>query len=105
MNAAQTKEREEEEHNGIRKEKIREVGTRRKSKKIVLKASIVTKLPVSATKPSLGPCCTICHLPALVNNGIKCRYCRCRAPSCEQINENQTILPGLGGCSNSGSTY
>ena len=26
-------------------------------------------------------------------------------PSGEQINENQTKLPGLGGCSNSGSTY
>ena len=26
-------------------------------------------------------------------------------PPREQINENQTKLPGLGGCSNSGSTY
>ena len=31
-----------------------------------------SKFPVSATKPSRGPCHTsICHLPALVGNGIK----------------------------------
>ena len=49
----------------------RNQGTK-KSKKIVLKASVVTKFPVSATKtkPSRGPCHTICHLlPALVGNG------------------------------------
>ena len=46
---------------------------RHKSKKIVLKASIVTKLSVSATKLSRGPGQTICHLPALVDNGIKCQ--------------------------------
>ena len=67
MNAAQTKEHEEEKHTAIRKEK-------KKRKKIVLKASIVTNLPVSPTKPSRGPCQTICHLlPALVNHGIKCQ--------------------------------
>ena len=38
--------------------------------------SIATNLPVSATKPRRGPCHTICHLPALVGNGIKCHCCR-----------------------------
>ena len=48
---------------------------------MVLKAfPIATNLPVSATKPRRGPCHTICHLPALVGNGIKCHCCRCRAP-------------------------
>ena len=68
---------------------------------------IPTNLHVSATKQRRGPCHTICDLlPALVGNGIKCHCCRCRAPPPrEQIKENQTKLPGLGGCSNSGSTY
>ena len=68
--------------------------------------SIVTNLPVSATKSRWGPGHTICHLiPALVGNSILCHCCRCRAPLREQVNENQTKLPGLEGCSNSGSTY
>ena len=74
MTAAQTKGakmilgtyRDREEH-----EKSRKQGTK-KIKKIVLKASVVTTFPVSATEPSRGPCHTICHLhPALVGNGIK----------------------------------
>ena len=43
--------------------------------------SIATNLPVSATKPTRGPCHTISHLlPALVGNGIKCHCCRCQVP-------------------------
>ena len=80
MTAAQTKQHEEEEHTRLCKEKIRKVGSKAKSMKIVLKASMV-KLPVSATKPTGGPCHTSCHLlPALVDSGIKCHYCHCRAP-------------------------
>ena len=37
---------------------------------------------VSAAKPSRWPCHTICHLlPALVDSGVKCHCCRCRALS------------------------
>ena len=59
---------------GIMKEKMREVGSRhetkqenrtgtqearhKKSNKIVLKASVVTKFPVSASNPSRAPCHT-----------------------------------------------
>ena len=53
-----------------------------------LKASIVTKLPslLQSRAGDLGH--SICHLPALVDNGIECHYCRCRAPpSREKINE------------------
>ena len=102
MTAAQTKERRRETYrnNGGDYKKSRKQGTN-KSKKVVLKASMVTKLPVSDTKPSWGPYHTICHLlPALVDNSIKCHY-GCR----EKINENRTDLPGLGGCSSSGSIY
>ena len=35
-------------HTGIRKEKIRKIGSKAKKKEIVLKASIATKLPESA---------------------------------------------------------
>ena len=113
MAAAQTKEHEDE-HTGTQgkiRKKIKEkrnVGSKaqKKQENHTQGVSIATNLPVSATKPRRGPCHTIYHLPALVGNGIKCHCCRCRAPPLrEQINENQTKLPGLGGCSNSGSTY
>ena len=47
-----------------------------------LKAVIVTWVPASATKLIRGPCHTLCRLfPTLVNSGVKCQCCRCRAPS------------------------
>ena len=87
MAAAETKGHEDE-HTGMQEKKVRKKRKRKTksrkqgtkaSEKIVLKAS-PTNLPVSATKPRRGPCHTICHLPALVGNGIKCHCCRCRAP-------------------------
>ena len=82
MTAARTKQYEEAKHTGIRTEKKKTTRNQGKeNKKIVFKASmsIVTKLPVSATKPSRGPCHTICHLlPTLVDSDVKCQYCRCR---------------------------
>ena len=50
------------------KEKSRKRGT--KNKNIVLKASVVTKLPASATKPSRGPC-HIFFLPSSATLSIK----------------------------------
>ena len=74
--ATQTKEHEEDKHTGIRHEKIRKTVSKTQSQEIVLKAFMVTNLPASATKPSRGPCHTICHLiPALVDNDIKCHCC------------------------------
>ena len=74
MTAAQMKEHEKKKK-GIYKERENKKRTKQdaqKKKKIVLKASIVvTKLPVSATKPNRGLRHTIRHLPALVDNGIK----------------------------------
>ena len=115
MAAAQTKGHEEDKHTGMQGKKIRKK-RKTKSRKQGTKASklenrtqgvtTATNLSVSATKPRRGPCHTICHIPALVGNGIKCYCCRCRAlPPREQINEKQINLPELGGCSNSGSTY
>ena len=73
--AAQTKEHEEDKHTGTTKEKMRKSrkqGTTKKQKNRTQGVSVVTKIPVSATKPSRGPCHTICHLlPAFVGNGIK----------------------------------
>ena len=111
MAAAQTKGHEDK-HTGMqgknkkeKKTEKRKVGSKAQkqaSKKIVLKA---TNLSVSATKPGRGPCHTICHLlPALVGNGIKCHCCRCRAPPPNKSTKTKQKLPGLGGCSNSGST-
>ena len=61
--AAQTKEHEEHtvcKHTGIRKKKMRKVGSEAQEnvKAIVLKESVVTNFPVSAAKPSRGPCHT-----------------------------------------------
>ena len=43
--------------------------------------SLFRSAVVSASKPSGGPCHTIGRLfPALVDSGIKCHHCRCRAP-------------------------
>ena len=51
---------------------IKNVGSKAENKKIVIKASAVTKFPVPAKKPSRGPCHTLSHLlPALGGNGIK----------------------------------
>ena len=95
--------------NEKRKTKSRKQGTKAsKQENRTQGVSIATNLPVSATKPRRGPCHTICHLvSALVGSGIKCLCRRCRAPHPprDQINENQTNLLGLGGCSNSGSTF
>ena len=75
--------------------KSRKQGTK-KARKSYIKTSIVTKFLVSATKPSREPCHTICHLlPALVSNGIKCHYCRCRAspPWTNQRKPNYIYIP------------
>ena len=65
---------------GRRKYELREA-RHKENKEIVLKAYIVTKLPASATKPSRGPCHTLCQvILALIGNGIKCHCCRCQAP-------------------------
>ena len=79
MTAAWTKQHEEK-HTGVRKEKKNKRRKQGKKAKIILKASIVAKLPVSATKPSGGPCHTICNLPNLVDSGVTCQYYRYRAP-------------------------
>ena len=105
MAAAQAKEHEGEKHTGIRK-KARDVGSKAKMQENRTQGVYSNKVPVSATKPSRGPCHIFCHIfPALVDSGIKCHYCRCQAPLFEQINEHQTKLIGLGGCSDSGSTF
>ena len=108
MVAAQTKGHEEgksarmqekQHERKKRKTNSRKQGTKaRKQENRTYDVSIATNLPVSATKPRRGPCHTICNLlPALVGNG-KRHCCRCRPPPPEQINKNQTKLPGFGGC-------
>ena len=53
VTAARTKQHEEEKHAEMGRRKRRKEGSKeKKAKKILPKASIVTKLPVSATKPS-----------------------------------------------------
>ena len=91
---------------GKGRRKTRNMEARPTSKKIVLEASIRTTLAISATTKSRRPYCTICHfISTLVDRGIKCKYCRCRAPLREQIDNIQTKLPGFRVCSNSGSIY
>ena len=69
MTAARTKQHQKEKH--IVTTRTEKNAKKKKSKKIVLKASIATKLPVSATKPSRARCHTSCHLlPTLVDNGV-----------------------------------
>jgi len=76
INIPGCREKKEEKQNEKRK-----VGSKaQKQENRTQGVSIATNLPVSATKPRRGPCHTICHLPALVGNGIKCHCCRCRAP-------------------------
>ena len=99
MTAVRSKQYEEEKLTRIRTEKH----------EIVIKTSMVTNLPVSATKPNRGPCHTLCHLLTSVVYSVSKRHCcRCRAPLHEQINENQATLIRVlefVGCSNLGSTY
>ena len=53
MSAARTKQRKEDKHTGIRKEKKRKVGSKaKKQENRMPTASIVTMLPVSAAKPN-----------------------------------------------------
>ena len=95
MAATRMKQYEKEIYTGIkgRRKRRKEQGSKAKKQEIVLKASIVTKLPVSASKPNRGPCRTICHrLPTLVNSGIKYQVSvlpLSTPPSTEGINENQ----------------
>ena len=65
--AAQTKEQDKTYRDKAgQNKKSRKQGTKVSKQEIVLKAFIVTNLPVSATKPSREPCHTIGHLlPAL----------------------------------------
>ena len=93
MAASQTKGHEEDEqtywdegkkNKNEKKNEKRKVGSKAQKKQAKQEnrtqgVSIATNLPVSATKPRRGPFQTICHLPALVGNGIKCYCCRCRA--------------------------
>ena len=101
MDAAQTKGRKEDKHTGMQEKKMGTKKRKTKSMKQGTEASkqenrtqgvsISSNLAVSATKPRRGPCHTIYRLiPALVGNGIKCHFCRCRAsPPLEQIDENK----------------
>ena len=119
MAAAQTTGHEEDKYSGMQEKKKKRKKEKRKTKnrKQGTKASkrenrtrgvsIATNLPVSATNPRRGHCHTISDpFPALVGDGIIVSLLPLSSlPPREQINENQTKLPGRGGCSNSGSTY
>ena len=98
--------REKDKKRKKQKTKSRKQGPKASKKNRTQGVSIATNLPASATKPRRGPCNTICHLPALVGNGIKCHCCRCRArpPTNKSTKTKQNCLDS-GGCSNSDSTY
>ena len=91
-----------------RKTKSRKQGTKAgKQENRTQGVSIATNLPISATKPRRGPLPH--HLP-FSSCSRRQRYQMSllplsSPPPCKQINENEAKLPGLGGCSNSGSTY
>ena len=107
MTAAQAKQHEDK-HTGIpRKDKIRKIGSKAKKRvEIALKASIVTKLPVSTTKPT-GDLVKRSAISFLRSSTAvsSASTAALEPPFRGQINEIQTKLPGLGGCSNSGSSY
>ena len=118
MAAAQTKGHEEDKHtvmqeNGEERKEKRKTNSKKQGTKASKRenrtqgVSIATNLPVSATNPRRGHCHTISDpFPALVGDGIIVSLLPLSSlPPREQINENQTKLPGLRGCSNSGSTY
>ena len=72
----------------------------------IVSASILTKPPVSATKPSRVPCNTFCHLLqklswTKVSNSIAAAVV---LPIREQSYKSQTKLPRFEGCIKSGST-
>ena len=107
MTAARTKGREEDKHTGIRKEKIRKVGS--KAKKQENRAEGVHSHKYSRLYYKAGPGTLSHHLP-YSSCSRRQRYqvsltAAVEPPPREQINEYQTKLPGLGGCSNSGSNY
>ena len=92
-------------HTGIRQEKIRKVGSKARKQEIVLKAFIVTNLPDSATSRAgdlVTPSAILFLLSAAPVSSVTAAAVE--PPPQEQINEIQTTLLGLGGCSNSGST-
>ena len=91
MAAAQTKGHEEDKHTGMQ-EKIRQ-GRKEKRK---------TESRKQGTKASKQESRT--HGVSISTN-LPVTAAAVAPPPREQINENQTNLPGLGGCSNSGSTY
>ena len=83
MTAAQTKEHEEDKltGTGIRKDKIRKVGSKARKQENPTQGVHSEKVYRLCYKAEPGPCHNICDLPhALVGNGIKSRCCRCRAP-------------------------
>ena len=91
MSAARTKQRKEDKHTGIRKEKKRKVGSKaKKQENRMPTASIVTMLPVSAAKPSRETCQnrTYYILRDLVDSGVKCHYCRCSLSSPPSVNKS-----------------
>ena len=106
MTAAQAKQHEDK-HTGIpRKDKIRKIGSKAKKRvEIALKASIVTKLPVSTTKPTGDLVIRSAISFLLSSTAVSSASTAAVAPHLrEQIDKNHTKLPGFGGYSNSGST-
>ena len=119
MAAAQTKGHEKDEQTGMQEKIIRKEGKEKRKKKNrkqgtkaskqgnrtqgVSHSNKFSRLCYKAEMGTLPH-----HLPAiffLLSSATVVTAAAVEPPPGEQINENQTKLAGLGGCSNSGSTY
>ena len=107
MTAAQTKEHEEDKHTGIRKEKTRKVGSKAQKQENRTQGVHSNKISRLCCKAEPGTLSTLYAILILLSSATvsSVTTAAVEPPLREQINESQTKLPGLGGCSNSGSTY
>ena len=114
MAATQAKGHEEEKHTGMqekirkkRKTKTRKQGTKASKRENPTQGvSIATNLPRLCYKAETGTLPHDLSSPCSRRQRYQVSLLPLSSPSPrEQINENQTQLPGLWGCSNSGSNY